>query len=98
MPTSQVVRARIVKIINEHPIITQRSLLNQIGQSYRSQVESELSKLLSIGWLNRIGLGTRGSPVKFIKGMSWPADRCPYCLQEIVSPIPDDSTEVLPAN
>lgn len=84
MPTKEDIRSRIIRIMRESEAlpIAQRTVIQQIGQTYRAQAESELSSMLSDGVLVRLGLGKRGMPFTLIFGPN--AIRlCPCCGQPI---------------
>lgn len=86
MPKQFELRHRIIKLVREaeEPLV-RTVLLRKINASDRPQASRVLSDLLSENIVVSVGRGSRGSPIKIIKGQGWTLDKCPTCNQEIKS-------------
>jgi predicted HTH transcriptional regulator len=82
MPTQQLIRLRIIRIIQEQRSMTRSSLVRRFNTSDRPRSDSEIGRLLSDGFLIVTGTGRRGDPLTVHIGPAFPKNKCPMCLQE----------------
>lgn len=80
------VKHRLIRLIQEHgaQAILRRDLIRAFDISRRADAEKELSSLISVGYVNALGLGHRGSPARVIISPTWPFNICPLCGQNTI--------------
>lgn len=83
MPTKQVVRERVIRLIKERAPVTRRSLERAFATSTRETAKQVISDLIGDNWVAVVGTGRRGSPEKIVLSGGWPAERCPLCGKTI---------------
>lgn len=76
------VKERLIRLIqslaSESPV-SRRKLILSFNKSRRAEARIALSGLLSEGYVNPLGTGRRGSPLRIVMSATWRADRCPLC-------------------
>jgi len=79
------VKERLIRLIQaaEGLPLLRRELILSFDKSRRKKAEFELSLLVSLGYVNPIGTGRRGSPSMIVTSSTWPFDKCPLCGQRI---------------
>ncbi len=73
------VEERLIRLIRELAPVYERTLFSRFWKSKKAEAERALSRLISIGFIHRIGTGKRGHPFRIIFNAAFPADRCPLC-------------------
>lgn len=79
MPSKIVVKARVIRLIQEHAPIARRVLEKKFAVSTREIAREAVSDLLSANYIAIKGVGRRGSPEIIILSAGWPAQLCPFC-------------------
>jgi hypothetical protein len=87
MPTQELIRLRIIRIMRERVSITRARVVRMFNTSDRPRADSAIGKLLSDGVLVSTGTGRLGDPATLHMGPMFPKNRCPMCLQELLQDV-----------
>ena len=79
MPNKEVVRARVIRLIQENAPVFRRTLEQLFAASTRGIAKQVISDLLSDNYIAVTGTGRRGSPETIVLSAGWPAAKCPMC-------------------
>jgi hypothetical protein len=59
--------------------LSRHELIEAFDKSRRAKAAQELSNLIGAGYVNVLGTGRRGSPIRILRNKAWPFDKCPLC-------------------
>ena len=79
MPNKQVIRARVIRLIQTKAPVFRRNLEKAFAGSTRGLAKQVISELLSENYIIVVGTGRRGNPEKIVLSAGWPAAKCPMC-------------------
>lgn len=80
------VKDRLIRMFQEtDKPLAHRNIVRAFDESRRAEAERHLSDMLSAGLINQLGIGKRGSPIRYNRSLNWPTIHCPTCGQSVQS-------------
>jgi predicted HTH transcriptional regulator len=74
----QSTKHRLIELINgEQPSVSRHKLIHAFEPHRRAKAAEELEALVKAGYVNLIGTGRRGMPIKIVQSPTWPYNKCP---------------------
>jgi hypothetical protein len=74
------IKERLIRKIQEaNKPVSRHELIEAFDKSRRARASQELSNLIGAGYVNVLGTGRRGSPIRIAPNKTWPFNKCALC-------------------
>jgi len=77
--TEQQVLFFLEKLFAEREAIPEKRFYRHFAKARQTEAMGIVSKLLSNGFIHRIGTGSKRAPYRLIPSLTWQRNRCPVC-------------------